>query len=199
MVRRCALRDDQWAHIEGLLPGRSGHVGGTAADNRLFVEAVLYRYRAGIAWRNLLERFGKWKSVCQRFDRWAKGGVWERLFAALSADTRAAAITHRGNQAHVPKRNLVLCLGLLVETGRFNYSKWLQHGRALKDELQTMQFNCSRVGHDSYGAPASKHDDIVCAVALATWRADNPGLVVRFFRRPILLGFHFPRKESVRH
>lgn len=24
-----------------------GHVGGTAADNRLFIEAVLYRYRAG--------------------------------------------------------------------------------------------------------------------------------------------------------
>ena len=27
------------------LPGREGHVGGTAADNRLFVDAVLYRYR----------------------------------------------------------------------------------------------------------------------------------------------------------
>jgi transposase len=47
---------------------------------------VLYRYRAGIAWRDLPERFGKWKSVDQRVDRWAKGGVWERLFAALSAD-----------------------------------------------------------------------------------------------------------------
>jgi transposase len=85
-TRRYALRDDQWARIAGLLPGRAGHVGGTAADNRLFVEAVLYRYRAGIAWRDLPERFGKWKSVYQRFDRWARGGVWERVFAALSAD-----------------------------------------------------------------------------------------------------------------
>ena len=86
MVRRYALRDEQWARVEGLLPGRAGHVGGTAADNRLFVEAVLYRYRTGIAWRDLPERFGKWKSVYQRFDRWAKGGVWERVFQALSAD-----------------------------------------------------------------------------------------------------------------
>lgn len=31
-----------------LLPGRVGHVGVTAADNQLFIEAVLYRYRAGI-------------------------------------------------------------------------------------------------------------------------------------------------------
>ena len=86
MVRRYGLRDDQWARIAHLLPGRAGHVGGTARDNRLFVEAVLYRYRAGIAWRDLPERFGKWKTVYQRFDRWARGGVWERVFAALSAD-----------------------------------------------------------------------------------------------------------------
>ncbi|MEH1901590.1 MAG: transposase [Nostoc sp.] len=51
--RRYALRDDQWERIKDLLPGRDGYVGGTAKDNRLFVEAVLYRYRAGIPWRDL--------------------------------------------------------------------------------------------------------------------------------------------------
>ena len=62
-MRRYALRDDQWARIEGLLPGRVGHVGMTARDNRLSVEAVLYRYRAGIPWRDLPDRFGSWKAV----------------------------------------------------------------------------------------------------------------------------------------
>ena len=47
-TRRYALRDDQWQRIEHLLPGRVGTVGVTAKDNRLFVEAVLYRYHAGI-------------------------------------------------------------------------------------------------------------------------------------------------------
>ena len=47
-MRRYGLSDSQWERIKDLLPGREGHVGGTAADNRLFVEAVLYRYRAGI-------------------------------------------------------------------------------------------------------------------------------------------------------
>ena len=47
-MRRYALRDDQWERIRDLLPGREGHVGVTARDNRLFVEAVLYRYRAGV-------------------------------------------------------------------------------------------------------------------------------------------------------
>ncbi len=86
MTRRYGLRDDQWARIEHLLPGRVGHVGGTARDNRLFVEAVLYRYRAGIPWRDLPERFGGWKNTHTRFSRWAKSGVWERVFSALSAD-----------------------------------------------------------------------------------------------------------------
>jgi len=86
MTRRYGLRDDQWARIEGLLPGRVGYVGGTARDNRLFVEAVLYRYRAGIPWRDLPERFGDWKNVHRRFSRWAVSGVWERVFQALSSD-----------------------------------------------------------------------------------------------------------------
>ena len=47
-MRRYALRDDQWDRIKDILPGREGHVGGTAADNRLFVEAVLFRFRAGV-------------------------------------------------------------------------------------------------------------------------------------------------------
>jgi transposase len=80
------LRDDQWERIKDLLPGREGHVGGTAADNRLFVEAVLYRYRAGIPWRDLPERFGDWKSTHQRFGRWSKSGVFERIFKHLAAD-----------------------------------------------------------------------------------------------------------------
>lgn len=86
MTRRYALRDDQWERIEGLLPGREGTVGVTAKDNRLFVEAVLYRYRAGIPWRDLPERFGDWKNIHRRFSRWAESGVWERVFKTLAAD-----------------------------------------------------------------------------------------------------------------
>ena len=52
-MHRYALRDDQWDKIKDFLPGREGHVGGTAADNRLFVDAVIYRYRTGIPWRDL--------------------------------------------------------------------------------------------------------------------------------------------------
>jgi transposase len=85
-MRRYGLRDDQWDRIKDFLPGREGHVGGTAVDNRRFVEAVLYRYRAGIPWRDLPERFGGWKNTHKRFRRWCEGDVFERIFKMLAAD-----------------------------------------------------------------------------------------------------------------
>jgi transposase len=85
-MNRYALRDDQWERIKDLLPGKPGDVGVTARDNRRFVEAVLYRYRAGIPWRDLPERFGDCKNTHKRFSRWAKKGVWQCLFEHLAAE-----------------------------------------------------------------------------------------------------------------
>ena len=86
MTRRYGLRDDQWERSKGWLSGREGHVGRTAKDNRLFVEAVLYRYRAGIPWRDLPERFGDFRVIHTRHTRWSRSGVWQRIFQALAAD-----------------------------------------------------------------------------------------------------------------
>jgi transposase len=86
MTRRYGLRDAQWEHIKDFLPGREESVGVTAKDNRLFVEAVLYRYRAGIPWRDLPERFGAWKAIHTRWSRWSATDVWKGIFKALSAD-----------------------------------------------------------------------------------------------------------------
>ena len=99
---RYVLRDDQWDRIKHLLPGRPGWVGVTAMDNRLFVEAVLYRYRTGSPWRDLPAHFGDWKNVHRRFSRWAKSGVWEQIFQHLSAaaDNEYAMIDSTIVRAH---------------------------------------------------------------------------------------------------
>lgn len=85
-MHRHGLRDDEWDRIKHLLPGQEGWVGVTAKDNRLFVEAVLYRCRTGVPWRDLPERFGVWKNIHRRYSRWARCGVWERVFQHLAAD-----------------------------------------------------------------------------------------------------------------
>jgi transposase len=85
-MARKNLRDDQWERIAHLLPGKPGDRGRSAADNRLFVEAVLWMARSGAPWRDLPEEFGPWNSLYKRFARWQERGVWQRVFAELAGD-----------------------------------------------------------------------------------------------------------------
>ena len=81
------LSASQWEQLENFLPGRPGHVGVTAKDNRSFVNGVLWVVRSGGQWkdppgeygkeqyreRNLIERaFNKlkhWRRIATRYDR----------------------------------------------------------------------------------------------------------------------------------
>jgi putative transposase len=81
---RAVLTETQWNRIENLLPGRVGHVGGTAKDNRLFLEAVLWVVRTSAPWRDMPKHFGPWDTVYVRYNRWCKAGIWQRIFETLS-------------------------------------------------------------------------------------------------------------------
>ena len=81
---RCVVSDAAWEKTASLLPGKASDPGATARDNRLFLEAVLWRVRTGVPWRDLPGEFGRWNSAFQRFRRWVKGGVFERIFGCLS-------------------------------------------------------------------------------------------------------------------
>ena len=88
MAKRYELSDAQWERIKDLLPGKAGDPGRRGADNRLFVNGVLWVLRSGAHWHDLPERYGRWKTVHTRFSRWARSGVWERVFGALIKDRR---------------------------------------------------------------------------------------------------------------
>ena len=95
------LRDDQWERVAPLLPGKVGDPGRTAADNRLFLEAVLWIVRVGAPWRDLPKSFGNWNSVFQRFRRWAKGEVFDTIFDALSEDADFESVIVAGTIVRV--------------------------------------------------------------------------------------------------
>jgi transposase len=81
-MHRHALTDEQWSRIEPLLPSqRTGPE--TKLGDRSFIDAVIYRAKTGISWRDLPERFGPWKSVYNRFSNWARRGIWAGVFKAL--------------------------------------------------------------------------------------------------------------------
>ena len=62
-MNRSLLWDAQWQCIESLLPGKPTDKGGRAADNRLFVEAVLWIARTGSPWRDLPREFGNTTAI----------------------------------------------------------------------------------------------------------------------------------------
>jgi transposase len=85
-TERLVIADEVWEKISPHLPGKATDCGVTARDNRLFLEAVLWRVRTGSPWRDLPVVLGNWNSVFQRFRRWAMKGVFERLFEVLSEE-----------------------------------------------------------------------------------------------------------------
>ncbi len=83
---RTCLSDEQWERVSPLLSGKVGDPGRSGADNRRFLEAILWIARTGSPWRDLPEAYGNWNSVFQRFRRWAKNNVFDRIFQQLSGD-----------------------------------------------------------------------------------------------------------------
>jgi len=84
-MRRHALTDEQWARLEPVLPKRQRGPA-TLRGERLFIDAVLFRAKTGLPWRDLPERFGPWKTVYNRFARWAEKGYWADMFRELQLE-----------------------------------------------------------------------------------------------------------------
>jgi transposase len=78
-----ALRDDQWERLKGLVAGGTKGKRGPRADNRRFLDALLWMARSGGRWRDLPERFGNHDSVKRRYYRWIEMGVLDAMLAAL--------------------------------------------------------------------------------------------------------------------
>lgn len=83
MSRMQMLTDEQWALLEPLLPSSVGRVGRNFRNNRRVVEGMIYRYRCGIAWRDLPVEFGPWQTVWKRHRRYSRDGTWDRVVDAL--------------------------------------------------------------------------------------------------------------------
>ena len=56
------------------------------------IDGIIYRYRTGIAWRDLPPDFGPWQTVWKRHARYAGAGLWDNILNALVAQADAAGL-----------------------------------------------------------------------------------------------------------
>lgn len=84
-MHRHALTDEQWKRLRKVWPAQRSGPRSERGD-RLFVDAVLFRARTGLPWRDLPSRFGPWKTIYNRFWNWARKGHWATVFRELQVE-----------------------------------------------------------------------------------------------------------------
>ncbi|MBG6185435.1 transposase [Arthrobacter sp. CAN_A214] len=90
MSRFQAFPDEKWTPVESLLPSSDGQRGCPFRNHRQVVEGIAYRYRCGIAWRDLPKQFDPWQTAWKRHRRFAVEGIWGRIHAVLLTQADAA-------------------------------------------------------------------------------------------------------------
>src|SRR6476659_3117948 len=88
MSRAAVLSDAHWAQIEPLMPVRHGRHR-PFREHRQVLEGIVYRFRTGIAWRDLPAEFGPWQTVWKRHHRLSVDGTWDASLAELVAHADA--------------------------------------------------------------------------------------------------------------
>lgn len=82
MARRHSLTDDQWELIVDIF-GEPADVGRPRADRRNVVDGIFWILRTGAPWRDLPERYGKWKTVYELFRQWSDDGTFDEILRRL--------------------------------------------------------------------------------------------------------------------
>jgi transposase len=116
------LSDAHWARIADLCPSSDGQRGRPFRDHRQVIEGIIFRYRTGVAWRDLPAEFGPWQTVWKRHRRFSLDGTWDRMHRRLLAEADAAgqldwtvSIDSTINRAHQHATTLPRDTGGVVE------------------------------------------------------------------------------------
>ncbi|MEU8779785.1 IS5 family transposase [Streptomyces sp. NPDC048606] len=88
MIRRHELSDAEWELVQPLLPRPV--MGRPRLDDRTTLNGIVWKFRTGVAWRDVPDRYGSWASLHTRFRRWAADGTFERMLQAAQARADAA-------------------------------------------------------------------------------------------------------------
>jgi len=85
-MHRHDISDEVWLRLKPHLLGSRGNPGRRGHDNRLFLNAVLWKLRTGCPWRDIPPQYGNWNSVWRRFKTWRDREEWAKLLLLVADD-----------------------------------------------------------------------------------------------------------------
>ena len=95
------------------MPSSDGQRGRPFRDHRVIVEGIIFRFRAGVPWRDLPSEFGPWQTAWKRHRKFSGDGTWDKILAKLLAEADAAgdidwtvSVDSTINRAHQHGTNL---------------------------------------------------------------------------------------------
>ncbi len=108
-------------------------------------------------------------------DMLRRAGGAGRIIPVTITAGQSVTRTEEGSY-HVPKKELVTCLQLLLQQRRLKMPRDLPHVQTLVQELHSFQVKITLSAHETFRAwREGVHDDLVLALALACWWAErNP-------------------------
>jgi hypothetical protein len=101
----------------------------------------------------------------------------ERIKATLAPIqiVAGANVSEENGMTRVPKRDLVSVVQVGLQNRKLKIAESLQLAETLSRELQNFTVKITDAANDVYGAwREGTHDDLVLAVALAVWKANQP-------------------------
>ena len=83
MRRLFWLSDQQWELIRPHLPYRAA--GKRREDDRRIISCIIHVLQSGCRWRDCPPEYGPSTTVYNRYNRWSQKGIWQYMFAELTA------------------------------------------------------------------------------------------------------------------
>jgi hypothetical protein len=138
---------------------------------RIVPEVAALMGRAPLAGRVklIVDQTGVGRAVVDMLRRAAPCGVVPVTITGGSAATEA-----EDGSWHVPKKELVTCLQVLLQAHRLRVARSLPDVGTLVRELENFRVKITAAAHETFGAwREGQHDDLVLAAALACWWAER--------------------------
>jgi transposase len=161
-MRRYELTDEQFELIADLLP-LNGRRGGQWNDHRTTLNGIFWILHAGAQWREMPERYGKWKSVYDRFNRWRRDGTIDKILQRLQmkldkegridwdlwcidgTNVRASRSAAGAGESKTTPTNRKITHWAAAEAGGEASSTWLLTARACPSRLKRRLASAMRV------------------------------------------------------